>query len=55
MNMFDLIKMKLSERKGHDGVVLIVAGLAFLMLKPIANVIALGAIFYGAWTIYTDE
>jgi len=55
MNMLDLIKMKLSERKGHDGVVLIVAGLAFLMFKPLASLIAMFAIFYGAWTIYTDE
>jgi len=53
--MLDLIKSKLGNRKGHDGIVLIAAGITFLLLKPIANIVAVAAIGYGAWTICMDE
>jgi len=43
------------ERTTLDGVVLVVAGVSYLVLKPIASVVAASAIGYGAWTIYTKE
>ena len=51
----DWVKDRLSERTSWDGIVLIIAGIAFLVLKPIANLMALFAIGYGAWTIYKKE
>lgn len=53
--MLDFLKDRLTERTSHDGLVLIAAGVAFLVLKPIANLVALIAIGYGAWTFYTEE
>jgi len=49
------IKDRLFERTTWDGAVLIGAGLAFLLFKPIASLVAYGAIAYGAWTLYTKE
>ena len=46
---------RLSERTTLDGAVLIAAGLAFLIFKPIAALFAYGAIAYGAWTIWKRE
>ena len=46
---------RLSERTSLDGAVLIGAGIAFLIFKPIASIVAYGAIAYGAWTIYKRE
>lgn len=43
------------ERTTLDGVVLVVAGVSYLLLKPIAVLVAYLAIGYGAWTIYTEE
>jgi hypothetical protein len=46
---------RLGERTSLDGAVLIGAGIAFLIFKPIASIVAYGAIAYGAWTIYKKE
>lgn len=46
---------RLAERTTLDGGVLIAAGVAFLIFKPIAGLIAYGAIAYGAWTIWKKE
>ena len=46
---------RLNERTSLDGAVLIGAGIAFLIFKPIASIVAYGAIAYGAWTIYKRE
>jgi len=49
------INQRLSERTTLDGAVLIGAGVAFLIFKPIASLVAYGAIAYGAWTIWKRE
>ena len=49
------IKQRLEERSTLDGAVLIAAGIAFLIFKPIASLVAYGAIAYGVWTIYKKE
>jgi len=46
---------RLKERTSWDGAVLIIAGVAFLIFKPIAALVAYGAIAYGAWTIWKAE
>lgn len=43
---------RLSERTTLDGAILVGAGVAFLIFKPIASIVAYGAIAYGAWTIW---
>lgn len=49
------IEKRLQERTSHDGLVLIGAGVAFLILQPIADIVAYLAIAYGAWTFYKKE
>lgn len=49
------ISSRLSERTTLDGAILIGAGVAFLIFKPIAALVAYGAIAYGAWTIWKKE
>jgi hypothetical protein len=49
------IKQRLQERTSWDGVVLIVAGVVYLVFKPIATIVAYGAIAYGAWTLWKKE
>jgi len=49
------INARLSERTTLDGAVLIGAGVAFLIFKPIASLVAYGAIAYGAWTLFKKE
>jgi len=49
------IKNRLRERTTLDGAVLITAGVAFLIFKPIAGVIAYAAILYGAYTIIKKD
>ena len=49
------IKTRLKERTTLDGAVLIGAGIAFLIFKPIASIVAYAAIAYGAWTIWKKE
>ena len=46
---------RLNERTTLDGAVLIGAGVAFLIFKPIASLVAYAAIAYGAWTIWKKE
>ena len=53
--MKNWIIKRLSERTTLDGAVLIRAGVAFLIFKPIASLVAYGAIAYGAWTIWKKE
>jgi hypothetical protein len=57
--MIDLIKIwitqRLKERTTWDGVVLIAAGVVYLVFEPIATVVAYGAIGYGAWTLWKIE
>ena len=49
------ITTRLNERTTLDGAVLIGAGVAFLIFKPIASLVAYAAIAYGAWTIWKKE
>jgi hypothetical protein len=49
------ITARVKERTSLDGVVLIAAGVAFLIFKPIASLVAYAAIAYGAWTFYKSE
>jgi hypothetical protein len=49
------IKNRLRERTTLDGAVLIAAGVAFLIFKPIAGFIAYAAILYGAYTIIKQD
>jgi hypothetical protein len=45
------IKDRLTERTSLDGIVLILAGGAFIVLGPLAKLAAYGAIAYGIFTI----
>lgn len=47
------ITKRLTERTTLDGVVLIATGVAMLLVP--VDLIAYGAIFYGAWTIWKSE
>ena len=49
------IKARLKERTTLDGAVLIGAGVAFLIFKPIASLVAYCAIAYGAYTIWRKD
>lgn len=51
----DFITSRIEERTSIDGLVLIGAGVAFLVFKPIASLVAYAAIGYGAWTFYKKE
>jgi hypothetical protein len=53
--MKNWIIARLGERTSLDGAILIGAGVAFLIFKPIASLVAYGAIGYGAWTIWKKE
>lgn len=53
--MKDWIISRIKERTSWDGAFLIGAGLAFLFVKPIASLVAYGAILYGAWTLWKKE
>jgi hypothetical protein len=53
--MINWLTKRLTERTSLDGLVLIGAGVAFLIFKPIASLVAYGAIAYGAWTFYKKE
>ena len=46
---------RVKERTSWDGIVLIAAGGAFIILGPLAKFAAYGAILYGAWTIWKKE
>jgi hypothetical protein len=49
------IDKRLAERSTIDGIVLVAAGAAFIILGPLAKFAAYGAIAYGAWTIWRAE
>lgn len=49
------ILQRLRERTTWDGVVLVAAGVVYLVFEPIAAVVAYGAIGYGAWTLWKKE
>lgn len=53
--MKKFIMDRLNERTSLDGAVLIAAGIAFLIFKPIASIVAYGAIAYGAYTLWKRE
>jgi hypothetical protein len=59
MDMFTIgkawVMARLKERTSWDGAVLIAAGVAYIVLGPLATVAAYGAIAYGAWTIWKKE
>lgn len=46
---------RLKERTSWDGAIMIAAGVAYIVLGPLATVAAYGAIVYGAWTIWKKE
>lgn len=43
---------RLKERTTLDGIVLVAAGVSFLIFKPIASIVAYGAILYGLFTLF---
>ena len=49
------INARIKERTSLDGAVLIGAGVAFLIFKPIASLVAYAAIAYGAYTFWKSE
>jgi hypothetical protein len=49
------IKSKLEERSTMDGAVLLAAGIAFLIFKPIASLVAYAAIAYGLYTMWRSD
>lgn len=51
--MIKWIEKRVKERTTWDGAVLIIAGLAMLLAPT--NLIGLGCIAYGAWTIWKKE
>ncbi len=51
----NFITKRLDERTSWDGVALIVLGTLALMSHALVSVAAVGAIVYGAWTLYTKE
>jgi len=51
----NFVKNRLRERTTLDGVVLISAGVTFLIFKPIAAIVAYAAILYGAYTIIKKD
>lgn len=57
--MIELLKTwalaRIKERTTWDGVVLIAAGVVYLVFEPIASIVAYGAIGYGAWTLWKKE
>ena len=46
---------RLKERTSLDGAILIIAGISFLVFKPITSFVAYGAIVYGIWTIWKKQ
>ena len=49
------IQARIKERTTLDGALLILAGISFLIFKPIAILVSYGGIAYGAWTIWKSE
>jgi len=46
---------RLKERTSIDGLVLIAAGIGFIVFKPLASIIAYAAIAYGAYTLFKKD
>lgn len=44
-----------SERTTWDGTLLIVGGVSYLVLSPLADYVAYASIGYGAWTLWKKE
>lgn len=59
MDLLPKIKMwmldRIKERTSWNGVILVAAGVSYLIFKPIAAVVAYAAIAYGIWTIWKAE
>ena len=51
----NFIKLRLEERTTLDGAVLILAGVSYLIFKPIAAIVAYAAIAYGVYTLVNKE
>lgn len=49
------IKNRFAERTAWDEIVLVGAGVVYLVIEPIGTVVAYGAIAYGAWTIWKSK
>jgi hypothetical protein len=49
------VTQRLKERTSWDGIILIGAGVVYLVFKPIAMIVAYLAIAYGAWTLWKKE
>jgi len=49
------LKNRLKERTTVDGIVLISTGVAFLIFKPVAAIIAYAAIVYGIYTVIAKD
>jgi hypothetical protein len=46
---------RIKERTTWDGIVLIAAGVTYIVFKPIAAIMAYCAIVYGLWTLLKKE
>ncbi len=53
--MIDWVKARLKERSSIDGAVFIAAGIAFIVIGPLAKIVAYGAVLYGLYTIIRSE
>lgn len=49
------VSRRLKERTSIDGLVLIAAGIGFIVFKPLASIIAYAAIAYGAYTLIKKD
>jgi hypothetical protein len=49
------VSARLKERTSWDGAILIAAGVAYIVLGPLAKIAAYAAIGYGAWTLWKKE
>lgn len=59
MQIIDIAKTwindRLKERTSWDGLALVAAGTAFIVLGPLAQIAAYAAIIYGGWTFWKKE
>ena len=51
----EYIKKIIGERTSLDGTMLIAVGVVCLLFSPLVKWMALGAIAYVAWTLFTKE
>lgn len=52
MNWF---KSKFKERSSLDGILMVAAGASIIVFGPFTQLIAYGAIVWGAWTIFRKD